>query len=135
MDLFTTFQDLIQVGLAVPAEGPQTNEVVQSRSGHLDMADGPSVGMHVEVFDIAEGCTLLLETGISEEGPWMELASWTWVATEGPAVGEPIDTVIELTTHHAAEHPLARFVRWRVTQVDQAGGVSFRMSYLARLAA
>lgn len=114
MATFLPFQDLTTLSL-----GSSGGEVVQSRSGHLDVADVPSIALHAEVLKLDTDGNLTLETAVSEEGPWKPLKNWSATA----------DETIQLSVHYAAEYKLMRFLRWRFTRATGAGEVSFRMRY------
>jgi len=113
MESFKPFQPLITVRASA-----DEMEVIQSPSGYLDAGDATKVTVHVEIFCLANG-TLYLETTPSEEGPWQEVQSWT-------AAG---DVTIDLLTYYSAEHPLARFVRWRFEASDAGAVACFQLRY------
>ena len=131
---FTSFQDLNTFTL-----GKAGGEILQSRSGHLDVADAASLAMHVEIFSLDDGGHLYLETAVAEEGPWMPLAQWSHAVDDStPPVPIVQDETIQLSTYYSATYRLLRFVRWRFTyefSVDDPyaepvpGAVSFRMRY------
>jgi hypothetical protein len=116
MDSFKPFQPLTTIRMANPGVGI-TDEIIQSRSGFLDLGGVASASIHVLILALTG--TLYLETSPSEEGPWLTVKSWT----------APTDVTLSLLTYYVAEYKLARLVRWRFAQTDAAGVACFSMRF------
>ncbi len=118
MDTFAPFQKLVSLS-ATPPSG--TGEIIQSRSGYLDLADATAALVRVEILFISNG-TLNLETGNSEEGPWFVVKPYT---------SSPVDETVQVATYYSAQNKLARFLRWRFVTTTAAtnGRITFRLRY------
>ena len=132
METFIPFQKYVTLQI----DGP--GEIIQSRSGHLDLADAAAVLVRVEVVNITDGAptpgtgaTLFLETAVSEEGPWFPVDRWdSMVAVDLTASPLPWDETLQLATYYSAQNKLARFLRWRfTTTVSETARLTFRMRY------
>jgi len=93
----------LQPWITLRGNTTSTIDIVQPRNLWADAYDCENALIGVQILK-ASSCTLYLETGIKEEGPWSVVSSW----------GATASTNVMLDIYDTPT--LQRFIRWRISK-------------------